>query len=221
MPEAGPNLFLLGPCWHFFRSWARLKRIFRVLLRLLALSDVFFAFLNAPTTIFKRSGLDFRGFGASKTMFFSCFCVLARLRCPTAANVTKPQFDWVGTHFASNTNDATDGKKSLQKPFEWSCPHQRRHKIALVPPKLVFGGIWKSLGPVLGATWTLLGSFWPLLGAFSLPLGHLLGASWVLVVASGLSYMPLGWILGGLGCLLAGIWKALEQFSLRFSTTMR
>ena len=212
---------MLGPCWHFFRSWARLWRIFRVLLRLLALPAVFFA-------VFERSNSDFEALWARFSRFWSLqnhvfprFFVLARLRCPNAFNVTKPQFYWVGTHFASNTNDATDDEKSLQKPFEWSCPHQRRHKIALVPPKLVFGGIWKSLGPVLGATWTLLGSFWPLLGAFSLPLGHILGASWVLVVASGLSYMPLGWILGGLGCLLAGIWRALEQFSLRFSTTMR
>ena len=52
---------MLGLCWHFFRSWARLGRIFRVLLRALALLVVFFAFWSALGTILEPPGLHFHG----------------------------------------------------------------------------------------------------------------------------------------------------------------
>ena len=64
---------MLGPCWHFFRSWARLGRIFRVLLRVLAFLVAFLAFWSALGTILEPPGLHFHGSWDLHTYIFLGF----------------------------------------------------------------------------------------------------------------------------------------------------
>ena len=80
-PQAGPNLSMLGPCWRFFRSWARLGRIFRVLLRVLAFLIAFLAFWNALGTILEPPGLHFHGsWDLQDHIFLGFFAGFACLR---------------------------------------------------------------------------------------------------------------------------------------------
>ena len=153
-----------------FRSWALLGRVVRFLLRLLSLLAAFCASWSTPGLILEGSRRVRGGFWSVRAPSFRGFCARARLQCPHALNVTKPQFYWIGTHFASNAHHARNCEKSLQQPFErgylrWSCP-----KCVLEFAGLVFGGVWEPSKPVLGASWTLLGSFCApfkrLLGAF-------------------------------------------------------
>ena len=150
---------MLGPCWHIFRSWVRLERFFRVLLRLSCLLVVFFAFWRAPGSILEASGSFRRGFWSLRALIFRGFALRARLYSPTAQNVTKPQFYWIGTQFASIAHNARNCKKSLREPFERACLGQSRPKRVLGLAGLVFGRVWEPPGLVLGASGTLLGSF--------------------------------------------------------------
>ena len=100
----------------------------------------------------------------------------ARLRCPSALNAAKPQFQRVGTHFASIAHCARNRKKSLDEPFETSSPRRSSQKRVVGLTGLVFGRVWASPGPALGLSEALLASSWALLGVCWPSFERLLGA---------------------------------------------
>ena len=156
---------MLEPCWHIFRSWALVKRIFRVLLRLLSLSAGFLAFWTALEAILERSRVHFGGFWRLQEPIFQGFCAHACLRCPNALNATKPQFHWVETHFARNALDAKSDNKSLAEP-------RAKSVVPNSGPWDAQRYYWSALGLHLGVFGALLARFWALLGPKTRVLGR-------------------------------------------------
>ena len=200
----------------------------RLLLCLLLLLAGFGASWSAPGSILEGSRRVRAGFWSIRAPIFRGFCARARLQCPHAPTVTKPQFYWIGTqfywvarHFASNAHHARNREKSLQQPFERGCLRQSRSKYVLELAGLVFGEVWEPSGPVLGASWALLGSFWTLLGVSWAPFRRLLGSLgriWALMARSGLDLegfreVP-GRVLEPPGTYFSRFWRASDADSI-------
>ena len=67
----------------------------------------------------------------------------------------------------------------------------------------------EGFGRLLGLSWGCRRRSWPALGRSWVFVGRLLNASWALLVASGLPWVPPGWFLQGSGWLRTGFWRAL------------
>ncbi len=71
---------------------------------------------------------------------------------------------------------ARNRKKSLDEPFETSCPRRSSQKRVVGLTGLVFGRVWAPSGSVLGLSGALLASSWALLGVCWPSFERLLGA---------------------------------------------
>ena len=67
----------------------------------------------------------------------------------------------------------------------------------------------EGFGHLLRLSWGCRRRSWPALGRSWVFVGRLLNASWALLVASGLPWVPPGWFLQGSGWLRTGFWRAL------------
>ena len=115
-PPTQSSQALGEPCWHYFSllgaSWAHFASL-----------AAFVAPLGRFLCVLERSGLDFGAFLvrfwwilATQDNDFRSFFAQGCCHCRHALDATKPQFHWVGTHFARNALDAKNDEKSLPEP---------------------------------------------------------------------------------------------------------
>ena len=101
------------------------SQFFRIFFRLLNASYAILFFLFNDFLRFVWISVGFwkvlGGLGDSPGLYLRRFCVHARLRGRNVLNVTKPQFQWVGAHFASSARNATNRVKTYRHPGEGGC----------------------------------------------------------------------------------------------------
>ena len=167
---------VLGACRSFFRH---VGRFFGMLGRS---GSGFGAFRVAPEMVLGPSGA-----------YFSFFLVHARLRCPNALNVTKPQF-LLGFCVVFTYRKLCAQAIKRRQIGPGACRTEPPAKIVVkTRVGMDSGGVWHSLGRHLAGFCSLLAGFWPVLGASWASLGHFLAA---------------------LGCLLAALWSFRPDFGL-------
>ena len=176
---------MLGPCWRFFRSWARLGRIFRVLLRLLALLVAFLAFWNALGTILEPPGLHFHGsWDLHAHIFLSFFagCACLRTCVKTSQKLYPPP----------RQREVNDFRTCTYRQHKIASRAFRMRLLTNIVPQACFGSPQACFWRGLGASWVCLRRNLDALGELE-SLGCLCAVSWP----------PFGCFLGALGRIWA------------------
>ena len=91
-PQAGQNFLMLGPCWHFFHSWAPFFRSWLVLERFLHFFGSCWSFFSSFGSPRPRFWVVRARFQSLQNHIWRCFLALARACRRNAHHATKPQF---------------------------------------------------------------------------------------------------------------------------------